>query len=102
MVYDIDNKKFKEYFIEKNHSNMNGIKSIRFNKKSISVTIDKDLVNFFFNDFFTKKSLYKDIIFYLSMYIKENQLICFNTVGVVYDIDYLKYVFSNGININYR
>jgi len=102
MAYNIDNKEFKNFFLERIKSNRNGIKNIRFNKKSISVTIDKDLIGFYFNNFFTEKSLFKEIIFYLSLYIKENNLNCFNTYGIVYDIDYLNYVFENGINVNYR
>ena len=96
----IDNKDFLKFFKERCKSNVTYIKSIRFNKKSISIKMDNFDRNFVFNDFFTEKSLYNLIISYLSIYIKENEIKCFNTVGLVYDIDYLKYVYEK-LNINY-
>lgn len=92
---NIDNKKFLEFFINRNHSNMNGIRKINFNKKSISVTIDKDLRNFFFNDFFTEKSLRYDILTYLKIYVNENNLNLSN------DLDIYKWKFEK-INVNYK
>ena len=61
----INNKEFLEYMICKETSNISYIKSIRFNKKSISIKLDKDVECFIFNDFFTKQSLYNMIIHYL-------------------------------------
>lgn len=101
MAYNINNKEFKNYFVNNCKSNVTFIKSLRFNKKSISVTLDKESRNFIFNGFFNEKSLYNLIINYLSLYIKENNLNVFNTVGVVYDKDYLRYVFGD-LKINYR
>ena len=91
---NINAQNFLEYFKENCRSNVNYIQSIKFNKKSITVKIDDDAKPFVFNSFFTEKRLYNLIISYLSSYIKENEINCFNTVGVVYDIDYLKYTFK--------
>lgn len=91
---NINAQNFLEYFKENCPSNVNYIQSIKFNKKSITVRIDEEDKPFVFNDFFTERSLYALIISYLSSYIKENNLNCFNTVGVVYDRDYLKYTFK--------
>lgn len=96
----IDNKDFLRYMKENEKSNITWIKSIRINKKSISLKMDSFDKNFVFNGFVTEKSVYNMIIFYLSKYIKENQIICFNTVGVAYDIDFLKYQLKK-LNINY-
>lgn len=85
---------FKKFLISRCKSNLRFISKIKFNKKSISVTIT-DYKSLIFNNFFTEKSLYNDIIFYLSLFIKENNIKCFNTNGVVYDKDYLKYVYKN-------
>lgn len=73
----------------KNNSNINleFIKEIKLNKKSISLKIDKDLSNFIFNDIFTKETLYNIIISNLSKY---------NNI----DIDYLKYKYKK-LNIKY-
>lgn len=90
---DVANE-FKEYIINKCRQNLRFISSIKFNKKSISININ-DYKSLIFNDFFTEKSLYNTIISYLSLFIKENNINCFNTVDIVYDIDYLKYVYKN-------
>ena len=88
----INNKEFLNFFEKRCRSNVpNFIKSIRFNKKSISVRLEDK--NFLFNDLYTKKSLYNDIIGYLSIYIKENNL------NIPYDIDYLKYKYAK-LNTN--
>ena len=105
MAYNLNGKEFLKFYMNKINKygvNRNGIKSLRFNKKSISVTIDKEFRNFFFNDFFTENHLFNELITYLSIYIKENNINCFNTYGVVYDIDYLNYIFENGLNVNYK
>lgn len=87
----VDNNKFLKYLIKNSPTNMKFIKSIKFNKKSISVKIvDKQ---FFFNDVYTKRSLYNDIINYLILFIKDNN-IDYST-----DKDFLTYKF-NKININ--
>lgn len=59
---------FLEYMKSNCNMNLNSINKIKFNKKSISVTIDKDMYNFFFNDLFTEKSLLKMILKYYSNY----------------------------------
>ena len=85
---NIDNKKFLNYFIEENlkHGvNKNGLKKIRFNKKSISVTIEND---FYFNNLFTEKDLLNEILIILQKYIIENDLNLCN------DLDFLKYKFK--------
>ena len=85
---NIDNEKFLNYFIEENlkHGvNKNGLKKIRFNKKSISVTIEND---FYFNNLFTEKDLLNEILIILQKYIIENDLNLCN------DLDFLKYKFK--------
>lgn len=82
----INNKKFLKYLKENCPTNMNFIKSIRFNNKSISVKVEDK--QFFFNEFYTKKSLYNDIINYLISYVKDND-IDFPT-----DKDFLTYKFA--------
>lgn len=92
---NIDNKKFLNYFLNENLKggiNRNGIKRINFNKKSISVTIEN---NFYFNDFFTKKDLLKEILILLKSYIIENEL------NLTHDMDFMEYKFKK-ININYQ
>ena len=92
---NIDNEKFLNYFLNENlkHGiNRNGLKKINFNKKSISVTIKN---NFYFNSLFNEKDLLNEILKYLSLYIKENNLNLCN------DIDFLRYKFKK-ININYQ
>ena len=86
----INNKKFLEYMIYKEASNISFIKAVKINKKSISIKLDNN--SFIFNDFFTKQSLYNMIINYLSLYIKDNNIDTPN------DIDYLKYKYSK---VNY-
>ena len=86
----INNKKFLEYMISKEASNISFIKTVKINKKSILIKLDNN--SFIFNDFFTKQSLYNMIIHYLSLYIKDNNI---NTPN---DIDYLKYKYSK---VNY-
>ena len=69
----INNKKFLESFKEYYASygiNMNHIKNIRFNNKSISISIYN--VNFFLNELYTENSLRNDIIRYLIKYLDEN------------------------------
>lgn len=90
-----NNKEFLNYFIESNlkHGvNRNGLKKIKFNKKSISVTLEN---NFYFNSFFTEKDLLNEILKLLSLYIMENNLNLCN------DIDFLKYKYHK-INCNYK
>jgi len=87
----IDNKKFLEYLKENCSSNLNFIKSIRFNKKSISVKVEDK--QFVFNGLFTEKTLYNIIISYLVTFIKENN------VYYTADRDFLEYKFSK-LNIN--
>ena len=87
----INNKEFLNYMVSKELSNISFIKEIRINKKSISIKLDNNSC-FIFNDFFTKQSLYNMIIFYLSLYIKDND------IDMPTDIDYLKYKYSK---VNY-
>ena len=92
---NIDNKKFLNYYLEKNLKqgvNRNGLTEIRFNKKSISVTIEN---HYYFNDFFNETSLLNEIIKTLQMYIIQNDL------NLTHDMDFLKYKFKK-ININYQ
>lgn len=88
----INNKEFLNYMVSKEISNISFIEAIRFNKKSISIKLNKDVECFVFNDFFTKQSLYNMVIFYLSLYIKDND------IDMPTDIDYLKYKYSK---VNY-
>ena len=88
---NINNKKFLEYLKENSKTNLNFIKSIRFNKKSISVKVEDK--QFFFNDFFTEKTLYNIIISYLVTYIKTNN------VYYTADRDFLEYKYAK-LNIN--
>lgn len=87
----INNKEFLEYMISKEISNISFIEAIKINKKSISIKLNNNEC-FIFNDFFTKQSLYNMIIFYLSLYIKDND------IDMPTDIDYLKYKYSK---VNY-
>lgn len=92
---NINNEKFLKYFLNENlkkGANRNGIKKIRFNKKSISVTIEN---HYYFNDFFTEKDLLNEILKLLKMYIMEHNL------NLCQDMDFLKYKFKK-ININYQ
>ena len=92
---NIDNKKFLSYFIDENlkHGiNRNGLTEIRFNKKSISVTIEN---NHYFTNFFTKKDLLNEILKLLQLYIIENNL------NLTHDMDFLEYKY-NKINCNYK
>lgn len=92
---NIDNEKFLNYFLNENLKrgiNRNGLKKIRFNKKSISVTIEN---NFYFNSLFNEKSLLNEILKILQLYIIENNL------NLCSDIDFLKYKYSK-INCNYK
>lgn len=92
---NIDNEKFLNYFIEENLKrgvNRNGLKMIKFNKKSISVTIEN---HYYFNNLFTEKDLLNEILKLLKMYIMEHNL------NLTHDIDFLKYKFKK-ININYQ
>ena len=92
---NIDNEKFLNYFLNENLKrgiNRNELKKIRFNKKSISVTIEN---NFYFNNFFTKKDLLNEILKLLQLYIIENNL------NLPHDLDFLKYKYSK-INCNYK
>lgn len=86
----INNKEFLNYMVSKEASNISFIKTVKINKKSISIKLDNN--SFIFNDFFTKQSLYNMIIHYLSLYIKDNNI---NTPN---NIDYLKYKYSK---VNY-
>ena len=87
---EINTKDFLNYLKKNNSTNLNFIKSIRFNKKSISVKItDKNL---FFNGLFTEKTLYNMIINTLSNYMYFN-----NIEGS--DIDFLQYKYKK-LNIN--
>lgn len=91
---NIDNKKFLSYFLNKNIEqgiNRNGVKEIRFNKKSISVKIEN---NFYFNNLFTEKDLLNEILKLLKMYIMEHNL------NLCSDKDFLEYKFKK-INITY-
>lgn len=87
----INNKEFLNYMITKEKSNISFIEAIKINKKSISIKLN-DVECFVFNDFFTKQSLYNMVIFYLSLYIKDND------IDMPTDIDYLKYKYSK---VNY-
>ena len=78
--------------VSKEKSNISFIETIKINKKSISIKLNKDIECFVFNDFFTKQSLYNMVIFYLSLYIKDNN------IDTPDDIDYLKYKYSK---VNY-
>ena len=92
---NINNEKFLKYFLNENLKkgvNRNGLKKIRFNKKSISITIEN---NFYFNDFFTKENLLKEILILLKSYIIENEL------NLTHDMDFMEYKFKK-ININYQ
>lgn len=86
----INNKEFLNYMVSKEPSNISFIKTVKINKKSISIKLDNN--SFIFNDFFTKQSLYNMIINYLSLYIKDNN------IDIPNDIDYLKYKYSK---VNY-
>ena len=91
---NIDNKKFLNYFLEKNLKqgiNRNGLKKICFNKQSVSVTIEN---NFYFNSLFNEKDLLNELLKILQLYIIENNLNLCN------DMDFLKYKFKK-INIKY-
>lgn len=88
----INNKEFLNYMVSKEISNISFIEAIKINKKSISIKLDKDMECFIFNDFFTKQSLYNMVIFYLSLYIKDND------IDMPTDIDYLKYKYNK---VNY-
>ena len=88
----INNKEFLNYMISKEISNISFIEAIKINKKSISIKLNKDVECFVFNDFFTKQSLYNMVIFYLSLYIKDND------IDMPTDIDYLKYKYNK---VNY-
>ena len=77
--------------ITKEKSNISFIEAIKINKKSISIKLN-DVECFVFNDFFTKQSLYNMVIFYLSLYIKDND------IDMPTDIDYLKHKYSK---VNY-
>ena len=79
----INNKEFLNYMISKEISNISFIEAIKINKKSISIKLNNNEC-FIFNDFFTKQSLYNMVIFYLSLYIKDND------IDMPTDIDYLK------------
>lgn len=87
----INNKEFLEYMVSKEISNISFIKAIRINKKSISIKLNNNEC-FIFNDFFTKQSLYNMVIYYLSLYIKDNN------INIPSDIDYLKYKYNK---VNY-
>ena len=87
----INNKEFLNYMITKEKSNISFIEAIKINKKSISIKLN-DVECFVFNDFFTKQSLYNMVIFYLSLYIKDND------IDMPTDIDYLKHKYSK---VNY-
>lgn len=78
---------FLNYIKNNNNINLEFIKDIKLNKKSISLKLDKELHNFIFNDIFTERTLYNVIISNLSKYN--------NT-----DIDYLKYKYKK-LNIKY-
>ena len=88
----INNKEFLNYMVSKEIRNISFIEAIKINKKSISIKLNKDVKCFVFNDFFTKQSLYNMVIFYLSLYIKDND------IDMPTDIDYLKYKYSK---VNY-
>ena len=87
----INNKEFLNYMVSKELSNISFIKEIRINKKSITIKLN-DNECFIFNDFFTKQSLYNMVIYYLSLYIQDNN------IDIPNDIDYLKYKYNK---VNY-
>lgn len=87
----INNKEFLNYMVSKELSNISFIKSIRINKKSITIKLN-DNECFIFNNLFTKQSLYNMVIHYLSLYIKDNN------INIPNDIDYLKYKYNK---VNY-
>ena len=92
---NIDNKKFLSYFLNKNIKqgiNRNGLKEIRFNKKSISVKIENP---FYFNNLFTEKDLLNEILKLLKIYIMEHNL------NLCHDMDFLKYKFKK-LNVKYE
>ena len=92
---NIDNEKFLNYFLNENLKrgiNRNGLKKIRFNKKSISVTIEN---NFYFNSLFNEKSLLNEILKLLKIYIMEHNL------NLCYDMDFLKNKFKK-LNVKYE
>lgn len=84
----INNKDFLNYFIIKNPCNVSFIKSIRFNKKSISIKLNDDY-KLIFDGFFTEKTLYGQIISYLRSYIKDKN------INYTTDKDFLEYKFKN-------
>ena len=88
----INNKEFLNYMLAKETSNISFIKAIKINKKSISIKLNNDSEKFIFNNFFTKQSLYNMVIYYLSLYIKDNN------INIPNDIDYLKYKYNK---VNY-
>lgn len=91
----INNNDFLKYYLQnnlKNGINRNGITSIKFNKKSISVKIKN---NYYFNDFFTEQNLLNELLKILQMYIMEHNL------NLCSDKDFLEYKFKK-ININYQ
>ena len=88
----INNKEFLNYMVSKETSNISFIEAIKINKKSISIKLDNNIECFVFNDFFTKQSLYNMVIYYLSLYIKDNH------INMPTNIDYLKYKYSK---VNY-
>lgn len=92
---NIDNEKFLNYFIEENLKrgvNRNGLKMIKFNKKSISVEIKN---HYYFNNLFTEKDLLNEILKLLKMYIMEHNL------NLTHDMDFLKYKFKK-LNVKYE
>ena len=76
---------FLNYLKKECKMNLECIKNIKFNKKSISVSLDKNNYTFFFNDMFNKFMLLRMIIKYYSIYSNK-------------DIDYLEYKYQK-INI---
>ena len=89
-----NNNEFLNYFLNENSKhgiNRNGLKMIKFNKKSISVKIENQ---FYFNNLFTEKDLLNEILKLLKIYIVEHNL------NLCYDMDFLKYKFKK-INIKY-
>lgn len=90
----INSKDFLKYLFEVCPTNLKFIKSIRFNKKSISIKLDDPTErNFIFNGFFTESNLYYLIISYLISYIK------LNNINYPIDKDYLETKFKT-IKIN--
>lgn len=91
----INNDDFLKYYLQnnlKNGINRNGLNGIRFNKKSISVTIQN---HHYFNDFFNEKNLLNEILKILQIYIIEHNL------NLPHDMDFLRHKFKK-ININYK